>query len=64
MAKMIEIWKQELSEKREKVLLVDKMKIWSTRGIVSANGRQTNDHNGNQEFDQGMSGSFRKLEID
>lgn len=61
MAQMIELWKQELNQNRDKILRLDKMRILSTRGIVS---NRRSDHNGNQEMEQGISGSFRKLEID
>jgi pyridoxine/pyridoxamine 5'-phosphate oxidase len=62
MAQMIEMWKQELSLHRESILRLDKMNLLSTRGITSNRHR---DHNGNhREMEQGMSGSFRKLEID
>lgn len=69
MATMIDLWKQELAAKRDKLIELDKMQILSTRGILSSSKKSDNVCNNNKNglvVDNGISltGTFRKLEID
>lgn len=68
MATMIELWKQELAAKRDKLIELDKMQILSTRGILSSKKSDNgcNNNNNKKVVDSGISlkGNFRKLEID
>lgn len=68
MATMIDLWKQELAAKRDKLIELDKMQILSTRGILSSKKSDNGCNNSKNELvvDNGISltGTFRKLEID
>lgn len=55
---MVSLWKQELAEKRERLLSFDRMKLLSDKAIMT---RRNNVSTGD-EF--GLQGSFRKLEVD
>ena len=66
MATMLDLWKQELAVKRDKLVALDKMKILNTNGIITSkkiNG-QSIKNKSLAENGITMMGSFRKLEID
>ncbi|GJQ77894.1 hypothetical protein Trydic_g16146 [Trypoxylus dichotomus] len=54
---MIALWKQELMEKRQRLLSFDAMRLLSDKGIITRKNNKAVD-----EF--GVHGSFRKLEVD
>nr|XP_022916005.1 alpha-tocopherol transfer protein-like [Onthophagus taurus] len=57
-SKMIELWKEELEAKRDRLLSFDTMKLLSDKGII------TRRRAANFNDITGLSGSFRKLEVD
>ncbi|CAH1389628.1 unnamed protein product [Nezara viridula] len=60
MAEMIEMWKKELAEKRERLLALDHMKLLDN-SCLSKKGKNGN----NRSIDTtSVIGSFRKLEVD
>ncbi|KAF2892121.1 hypothetical protein ILUMI_14052, partial [Ignelater luminosus] len=59
MSKMVELWKKELDEKRERLLSFDRMNLLSDQGIICRRSKV----NDSGEIEN-MSGSFRKLEVD
>jgi hypothetical protein len=59
MAEMIDLWKRELTVKRDLLIALDQMKILNDQGIVR------NDRNNSSYSSTGsIEGSFRKLEVD
>lgn len=62
MAEMIELWKIELSSKRDRLLSLDKMELLDNKGIITSK----NKHNDNSLAVSvtSIAGSFRKLEVD
>lgn len=60
MAAMIELWKVELSAKREQIMRLDEMAILSDRDIVTNRGSSSST---NSQINS-IAGSFRKLEVD
>lgn len=54
---MIELWKNELENKRERLLSYDEMRLLSDKGIIT---RRNNNGLKLEEFQ----GSFRKLNVD
>lgn len=66
---MIESWKRELAAKRDLLLALDDMKLFSDRGIISSRDRNNNGNNdkGTNIYAaqlESIAGSFRKLEFD
>lgn len=59
-AEMVELWKQELAKKRDRLLSYDRMKLLSDRGIITRRNKLT----GCSLEDGSVIGSFRKLEVD
>lgn len=57
---MIELWKEELAEKRQRLLSFDTMNLISAAGIITSKNSPTNDDTGIGS----LPGSFRKLELD
>ncbi|KAJ8925055.1 hypothetical protein NQ315_001226 [Exocentrus adspersus] len=57
---MIEMWKEELAGKRERLLSFDAMNLVSDRGIIRSKNAPTQDDTGTGS----LPGSFRKLELD
>lgn len=67
MRQMIELWKQELSAKRELVLALDQSILLSDRGIQrrsSYNSEKTSTGTNFVSQIESIEGSFRKLEFD
>ncbi|KAL3275957.1 hypothetical protein HHI36_020691 [Cryptolaemus montrouzieri] len=60
-AEMIQLWKKELSEKRDRLLSMTKMELLSDKGIIS---RKTIEEHTNGFNMEGLTGCFRKLEVD
>ncbi|KAK9880856.1 hypothetical protein WA026_013181 [Henosepilachna vigintioctopunctata] len=61
MSEMIQLWKEELGRKRERILGLKNMNLLSDRGIISR--KTINEHMTNSNL-EGVTGSFRKLEVD
>lgn len=59
LTEMIEMWKKELEENRERVLALDKMNLLSDQGIIRRRTKEE-DKTGSGS----LPGSFRKLELD
>uniref|UniRef100_A0A069DTA5 Putative phosphatidylinositol transfer protein sec14 n=1 Tax=Panstrongylus megistus TaxID=65343 RepID=A0A069DTA5_9HEMI len=62
MAQMIETWKQQLAEKRERIMALDKMKLLDNKCILKKDGN--NNKNKTSTSSLSITGSFRKLEVD
>lgn len=60
MAEMIELWKQELAVKRNRLLSYDKMRLLSDRGIIRRKNKAVLENG----IADSLPGSFRKLEVD
>ncbi|XP_045463900.1 alpha-tocopherol transfer protein-like [Harmonia axyridis] len=61
MSEMIKLWKEELKQKRNRLLSLEKIHLLSDQGIISR--KNIAEHMNNAES-QGICGSFRKLEVD
>lgn len=57
---MIQMWREELAAKRERLLSFDAINLLSDRGIISRRNRPSEDNTGVGS----LPGSFRKLELD
>lgn len=57
-SEMVALWKQELADKRERLLSFDRMNLLSDKGIITRKNNVTVDD------EYGLRGSFRKLEVD
>lgn len=57
---MVEMWKEELAAKRERLLSFDAMNLLSDRGIIRSKNTPSQDETGTGS----LPGSFRKLELD
>lgn len=57
---MVEMWKEELAAKRERLLGFDVMNLLSDRGIIRSKNTPSQDDTGTGS----LPGSFRKLELD
>lgn len=60
---MIQIWREELAQKREQIIALDNMKILNDRGIIGR--RHEEGHKSNKLLlCNDVIGNFRKLELD
>lgn len=60
---MIQLWREELACKRDKIIALDNMKILDDRGIIGR--RHEEGHKGNKLLVcDSVIGNFRKLELD
>lgn len=57
---MMDLWREELEAKRERLLSFDKIILLSDKGIITRRNSPRNDETGIGS----VSGSFRKLNID
>ncbi|KAJ8970196.1 hypothetical protein NQ314_001343 [Rhamnusium bicolor] len=57
---MIQMWKEELNAKRERLLSFDSINLLSDRGIIRTRNITAHDNTGTES----LPGSFRKLELD
>ncbi|XKL63812.1 hypothetical protein PGB90_006176 [Kerria lacca] len=62
-AEMIEVWKKELMENREKLLSLDKMKLLNDADVCLRKRKILTNKNSNNDI-QHINGTFRKLDID
>lgn len=62
MVEMIDLWKKEISSKRERILHLDDMKLLSTKSIITRRNNQQNENS--SLMINNLQGSFRKLEVD
>ncbi|KAK9500834.1 hypothetical protein O3M35_002022 [Rhynocoris fuscipes] len=61
MKQMIDTWKVQLAESRERILALDKMKLLDNRCLLKKDG---NNNKGNKNDDLSITGTFRRLEVD
>ncbi|XP_026475304.1 retinaldehyde-binding protein 1-like [Ctenocephalides felis] len=63
---MVQLWKKELTDKRNVLLALDCMKLHSDSGIITSKnpGQDCNNNNTKVAATESITGSFRKLEID
>lgn len=59
MSEMIDMWKKELAENRDRLMSLDKMNLLSDQGIIRRRDK-CEDKTGTGS----LPGSFRKLELD
>jgi hypothetical protein len=62
MAEMIDLWKKEVSAKRESILHLDDIQLLSTKSIITRRNNQQNENS--SLMINSLQGSFRQLEVD
>lgn len=61
---LTETWKEELAEKRERIMALDQMKLLDNTSILKRKDGNHNKNNRTSASSLSISGSFRKLEVD